>query len=485
MYVTIILSIVILILIAVGHKIKKQPPGPFPWPFIGNVLLLTSLSRKLGAQHLAFLELSKRYNSNLINYYIGSKRILVVSGNKYIQTVLNTPEFNGRPWDLFIQVRNFGKKTGVTMNDGDDWKELRSWTERSMRYIGFGRTEMFEIIKNELTTILTKLQQGGAQRLKPLINPVGINVIWTLATGKPFAEGQKLQYFTDLMERRSRAFEMSGSVLSAFPWLRYVAPEISGYNVIRMLNNELKDFVTETIAEHKKRCTENKEDLIDMFLNKIENDSEPTSLFTEEQLTMILVDLFLAGCTTISTSLDFVFINMVLHQDIQRKVQQEIDSMIPKDRLPDLSDRPKLPYTEAVIKETQRMWPIFPIIGPRRVLADTKLGDYYIEKDSTVIINIYSANMDPDSFPDPHSFIPERFIENGVRKSDADFVTFGKGKRRCPGQAIATAAMFLLFTGILQRYSILPVPGKEPTSIEISSGLAITPKPYEILAVPR
>lgn len=54
----------------------------------------------------------------------------------------------------------------------------------------------------------------------------------------------RLQYFNDLMERRSRAFDMSGGILSTFPWIRYVAPETSGYNLLTKLNNELKSFLT-------------------------------------------------------------------------------------------------------------------------------------------------------------------------------------------------------------------------------------------------
>lgn len=54
----------------------------------------------------------------------------------------------------------------------------------------------------------------------------------------------RLQYFNDLMERRARAFDMSGGILSTFPWIRYVAPETSGYNLLTKLNNELKSFLT-------------------------------------------------------------------------------------------------------------------------------------------------------------------------------------------------------------------------------------------------
>lgn len=59
------------------------------------------------------------------------------------------------------------------------------------------------------------------------------------------------------------------------------------------------------------------------------------------------------------------------------------------------------------------------------------------------------------------------------------------GKRRCPGEILAQSAIFILFVGVMQKYSLVPVPGKGPYSVEINYGMAISPKPYETLAIPR
>ena len=488
MLTTITLVIVILLLISVvtGSKTNKSPPGPFPWPFVGNQYLLKRLTRKLGGQHLAFLELSKRYGSDLITLDLGNSKVVIVSGTKPVNTVLKNDEYDGRPWNEFINIRNLGKKTGITMNDGEEWKELRTWMVTTLREFGFGKRKMSEMIKDELVIVLENLKKGGARRLKPVIAPAVINVLWTLTTGKRFCETTRLQCFMDLMERRARAFDMVGGLLSTFPWLRYIAPEASGYNLLVTLNNELKDFLMEAIIEHREKYVLGSEaDLIDMFLREMANSKESSSVFTEDQLVMILVDLFLAGCTTTGTTLDFLFLSMVVHQDVQRKLQKEIDSVIPSNRLPDLDDRSKLPYTEAVMAESQRMWPVLPVIGPRRVLRDTSLEDYRLPKESTILLNVYSVNMDPNVYPDPQTYNPERFLKDGVYDPPGSSLIFGGGRRRCPGDALARAAMFLLFVGVMQKYSLLPVQGKGPTSVEMNPGLSFSPKPYEILAVPR
>ncbi|KAL2713485.1 putative cytochrome P450 305a1 isoform X1 [Vespula squamosa] len=147
--------------------------------------------------------------------------------------------------------------------------------------------------------------------------------------------------------------------------------------------------------------------------------------------------------------------------------------------------RHRLPYVEAVMTEVQRMYVVTPIIGPRRVFQDTTLEGYSIPKNTTVLINLYSVNMDADLYPNPHEFKPERFLKSDAHQPDKNLVLFGKGNRRCPGENLAKSALFLLFVGIIQKYALLPVPGQGPYVVESMSGLTIAPKPYETMVVPQ
>lgn len=91
----------------------------------------------------------------------------------------------------------------------------------------------------------------------------------------------RLNYFLDLMVRRASAFDMAGGILSIFPWIRYFAPKKSGYEILVKLNNELREFLLESIDEHKKNYVEGKEmDLIDMFLKEMYTGQGPEAGFT-------------------------------------------------------------------------------------------------------------------------------------------------------------------------------------------------------------
>lgn len=491
MLATVLLTIIVILLIIVlakspEWKRKNLPPGPFSWPFIGNQSLLRKLTRELGGQHLAFWELNRRYGSDVIMLRLGISNIIVVSGNKTIQKLLNSEDFDGRPWSEFIKLRNMGMRKGITMNDGPEWKEVRSWAVRTLRTVGFGKREMSELIKDELVLILENLKDGGVREMRPMINSAVINVLWSLATGKRLCEGPRLRYVIELLERRTRAFDMAGGILSTFPWIRFIAPESSGYNLLTSINKEIKKLLMEVISEHKKKYVHGSEsDLIDMFFREMYDDKESKPIFTDDQLMMILLDLFIAGTSTTTTNLDFLLLHMAVYQDIQRKVKEEIAANIGLEKLPEIEDKIKLPYTEAFMTEVQRTCGVTPIIGPRRTFQDVTFENYSIPKNAPILINIHSVHMDPDIFPNPHEFKPERFLKNGIYQPDENMLVFGKGRRRCPGEVLARTALFLLFVGIMQKNTLLPVPDRGPVTIEWVPGLTITPKPYEVLVVPQ
>ncbi|XP_034941924.1 probable cytochrome P450 305a1 isoform X2 [Chelonus insularis] len=428
------------------------------------------------------------YGSNVIRLYLGNSYVNIVSGYEAVQQILRNEEFDGRPWTEFAKIRNMGLKKGITMTDGPEWKEMRGWLIRCLKSLGFGHEAMTSKIIDELKIILDKLKSHGdkAVCMRPIIAPAVINVIWSIAVGKRIDEEARLQYFLNLMEKRAKAFDIAGGMLSIFPWIRHFAPKLSGYELLITLNEELKELLMKSIEEHKKNYVEGKEvDLIDMFLAEMYHGKGPEAGFTEDQLLMILIDLFIAGLQTTAITLDFLFLHMTVYQDIQTKLHHELDSVIDGYRFPQLSDRAMLPFTEAIMSESQRLRLVVPIIGPRRVLQETYLDGYRILKNTCILININSIHMDPKNFDDPECFKPERFLKDGIYIPNKKLIFFGGGHRRCPGEIVAKSATFLLFAGIMKRYKLLPLPGCNLPDTDPLPGLTISPKPYEVLLVER
>lgn len=121
---------------------------------------------------------------------------------------------------------------------------------------------------------------------------------------------------------------------------------------------------------------------------------------------------------------------MIHNESVRRKVHAELDSVLGAGQQPTVSDRSRLPYLEATLSEIIRFANVAPLAIAHRSLADCKLQQYNIPKDTLVLVSLYSLNMDEEYWKDPHVFRPERFLnENGQYVSHPEqFFPFGLGK---------------------------------------------------------
>ncbi len=153
---------------------------------------------------------------------------------------------------------------------------------------------------------------------------------------------------------------MSGGILSQMPWLRFIAPETTGYNLIRSLNKEFYELFTEVIEEHLKDFSDDKscDDLIYAFIKEMkEKEENLSSTFTIKQLVMVILDIFIAGATTTSTTIDLALMSMLLHPNVQKKCREEIEKV---ENLK-YSNRSLMPFTVATLLESQRIFSITPV----------------------------------------------------------------------------------------------------------------------------
>uniref|UniRef100_A0A4X2K4A1 Cytochrome P450 family 2 subfamily B member 6 n=1 Tax=Vombatus ursinus TaxID=29139 RepID=A0A4X2K4A1_VOMUR len=174
-------------------------------------------------------------------------------------------------------------------------------------------------------------------------------------------------------------------------------------------------------------------------------------------------------------------------QKSKEKVQEEIDQVIGRNRLPDLKDRAKMPYTDAVIHETQRFGDLLPMSVPHSVTQDTSFRGYLLPKGTEVYPLLTTVLHDPRYFEKPHAFDPNHFLDaqGSLKKSEA-FIPFSSGKRICLGEGIARMELFLFFTIILQNFSLSS--SMDPDSIDLTprlSGVGNVPPIYQLRFHPR
>ncbi|CAG2206620.1 Cytochrome P450 2C29,Cytochrome P450 1B1,Cytochrome P450 2C31,Cytochrome P450 2B4,Cytochrome P450 2F2,Cytochrome P450 2K4,Cytochrome P450 2C13, male-specific,Cytochrome P450 2C7,Steroid 17-alpha-hydroxylase/17,20 lyase,Cytochrome P450 2B1,Cytochrome P450 2C40,Cytochrome P450 2U1,Cytochrome P450 2S1,Cytochrome P450 2C39,Methyl farnesoate epoxidase,Cytochrome P450 2C27,Cytochrome P450 2C37,Cytochrome P450 2J6,Cytochrome P450 2D15,Cytochrome P450 2C11,Cytochrome P450 2A10,Cytochrome P450 2C38,Cytochrome P450 len=173
--------------------------------------------------------------------------------------------------------------------------------------------------------------------------------------------------------------------------------------------------------------------------------------------------------------------------DIQCQVQEEIDRVVGKDRLPTIKDRENLSYTEATLHEAMRLGTVVPVGLPHSTMCDTKVGGYDVPQDTVVMINHWALHHDPNYWKDVEKFDPTRYLdENGkLGMKPESWLPFSAGRRVCLGEVVAKPELHLIFATIMQRFKITLPEGTNPELKLGGSSSNTQPAPFKIIVEDR
>ncbi|KAG6375607.1 cytochrome P450 [Boletus reticuloceps] len=147
------------------------------------------------------------------------------------------------------------------------------------------------------------------------------------------------------------------------------------------------------------------------------------------------------GSDTTPSKLSAFFLAMTLYPEVFRKAQAEIDAVVGYERLPTIGDRDELPYVNAICKELLRWNVVAPLV--MHVTTQDEIYDgYFIPKGTCLLGNIWFILNDPQTYPDPDVFNPERFLGEN-QQLDPREACFGWGRRSCPGAHLAELSIFI------------------------------------------
>ncbi|XP_078041055.1 putative cytochrome P450 303a1 [Augochlora pura] len=310
-----------------------------------------------------------------------------------------------------------------------------------------------------------------------------LNTLWRMMAGKRFnVDDEELTYLQRILTKLLTEIDMIGAPFGHFPILRFIAPEMSGYKPFLETHQQLWKFLKDELENHKNTFTsDSPRDLMDVYLTVLKS-NKCSSTFSEAQLLAICVDLFMAGSETTSKALAFCFLYLVLLPEVQNKAHEEIDRVIGRKRPPTLEDRKNMPYLNAIVLESLRMFMGRTLNVPHRALRDTTILGHKIPKDTMLIVNFNRILMD-ESWGDPENFRPERFIdEQGNIVTPTTYFPFSIGRHRCMGENLARSNLFIITTALLQEFTFSTVPEeKKPSTKDFVDGVTSGPKPYRVL----
>ncbi|MGW2185937.1 cytochrome P450 [Streptomyces sp. NPDC001719] len=154
------------------------------------------------------------------------------------------------------------------------------------------------------------------------------------------------------------------------------------------------------------------------------------------------------------------------HPGAAGRVADELDRVLGDRAAPAYADLRRLTYLEMVLKEAMRLYPPGPY-GARETTEALVLGDYELPAGTTVFYPFWAVHMNPDHWPEPEKFVPERFTpEETAKRPRLAYIPFGLGPRGCEGAALAMVEAELILAVLLKRFRFRPVPGHEVTPVE-------------------
>lgn len=213
------------------------------------------------------------------------------------------------------------------------------------------------------------------------------------------------------------------------------------------------------------------------------------SWYNEWQLTCVLYNLWVAGMETTVNTLNWMVLLMIHHPEIQEKVQKEIEDVIGFQRVPNMNDKSRMPFTCATIQESQRYANILTVNIPHAANKDVEIVGYTIPKGLPIIPHITVVHLDETIYPNPTEFNPYRFLEDDKKtlkkNADTTFLPFSLGKRNCLGEGLARMKLFIIFTTLLQKFSFSVVNGEPKPDITPNVSFGVNPKPYNVCVTSR
>ncbi|KAK9685324.1 Cytochrome P450 [Popillia japonica] len=345
--------------------------------------------------------------------------------------------------------------------EDEKWKNLR--TKLTPTFTSGKMKMMFSQIKgcaDQMIEQISKLNSNQeALDMKEITSCYSTDIIGTCAFGidcnsfkNPDAEFRKYGRMVTELDFRS-ALRVFGI---------FVMPEIMKLFRVRMFRREVEEFFTNTFKEVLNTRTSTgmkRNDFIQILLELGSAHGGATKGLTTEEMLAQAVIFFGAGSETSSVNLSFCLHELAWHQDVQQRLREEVLEVLSRHNGEITYEAVmEMKYMDQVLDESLRKYPPLPFLN-RKCGKEYKVpdADLVVEKGTSVIISMRALHMDPEYFPDPDKFDPERFSsENKSKVVPFTYFPFGDGPRICIGQRFAILQNKIGLSLIMKNFKILP-----------------------------
>ncbi|PIA26907.1 hypothetical protein AQUCO_08600056v1, partial [Aquilegia coerulea] len=467
---------------------NQLPPGPFPFPIVGSLF-------KLGTEpHKSLAELSKIYGP-LMALKLGNVTTIVVSSPTMAKEVLqkNDKAFSSRTIPEAVRVLDNHKHSMIWLPASSKWRSLRKVS--SSQLFTTQRLESNQgLRKKKVEELLSYVGENCKNKCAVGIGQVAFSTILNLISNTVFSmdlthlDSNYAQEFKSLvsiiMEEGARP-----NFVDYFPILRSIDPQRIKYRMeghARKLDEFFDGIIKQRLESRKlsKSPRSSCSDFLDAILDYKQEDGFQLS---DPDIRAMLRDIFAAGTDTTSSTVEWAMTELLRNPEKMTKAQSELNEMIDENKPIDEADIVRLPYLQAVVKETFRMHPPVPLLIPHKAESRVELCGYIVPKNTQVLINVWTMGRDPNIWENPTVFEPERFLKSNMdfKGQDFELIPFGAGRRICPGLPLAYRMLYLMLASLLHAFNWKLEDGLKPEDMDMEERFGLTlQKAIPLKAIP-
>ncbi|KAL0403116.1 UNVERIFIED_CONTAM: putative (S)-N-methylcoclaurine 3'-hydroxylase isozyme 2 [Sesamum radiatum] len=426
------------------------PPGPFPWPVIGNFLQVRE------NPHIKLSRMARTYGP-IMSLRVGAQLVVVGSSVKAAMEILKTHDrvLSGRHLS-YTQPASCPKLNqywiGFARECNDQWKHLRSICRAGLFSVKAIESQV-EIRERNVVNMVKFLheREGQLVNMSEVIHNLVFNTMYNILLSRDVVgfgpdgggAGPELKELTGQFLNLLAAT----NVADLFPILHGL--DIQGIQKkVRKITEKMfvmwQDIVRER-RDQRRKGFRAQEDFLDSLLE---------IGLSDNHINHLLLELLLAGTDTTTLTIIWALADLIKNNNARSKLRDELTVRI-GDKTIQESEIMDLPYLQACIRESIRLHPPVPFLLPRRATQSSKVMDCIIPKGSRVIINTWAMARDPSVWDDPSSFIPERFLDSSMdfKGNDFEYVPFGSGRRMCPGWPMAARVVPYVVASLIHSFN--------------------------------
>ncbi|KHN97557.1 Cytochrome P450 [Metarhizium album ARSEF 1941] len=476
------------------RRVHDLPPGPKPVPLLGNVRDLPPG----GVSEFRHWLPHKDLYGPISSVRVLSQTIVILHDRDAAHELLTkmSSKSSDRPTSEFANnLCGYGR---LFVLGGDD-ERFRRCRKMVHQHIGTkASAARFDDTQNLAThEFLLRVLLEPSDLFKHLDDLAGASVL-RITYGYTISKGPK-DPLVELIQLSSSQLGLAGSpgawAVDAVPALKYLPDWFPGTGFkqtarqFRKVAEQMAQVPYEFVLRQMAAGT-HKTSFVSRLVQEHDEKSNSTALTPrdEDEIKNTAAVMYLGGSETIATAMRVFVLCMILFPQVQRKAQKEMDEVLGPCRLPSPSDRQRLPYMDALVKEAYRWSPAIPLGLAHATSEEVVCSGYFVPKGSIILPCVWWFFHDPSVYRNPDDFEPERYLEPRNER-DPRLDAFGYGRRMCPGRYLADTLLFLTFAQLLASFTIREAVDEQGKGVRpelaLGSGIACFPKEFPYAITPR